>query len=307
VFIGNRAPIKTTLDLIERDLHPFPDPSPNSATASIRTHPKSRTRRSPRLPTKPLVNAMTPMTPPKKAPSNACESQCWAKFMRAIHLLFFVLPLYVFAARSPHLELVKREGLTAHLKITNSSDQITFLSPYIIVEEFYEKPPCEDCAQGWVATRPQSLGKDVSIRDGESHKFIAVTSFLPTRVTVFSANKASPSKDDFKPIKIELPSIERSAIATKTQSNAITELPKAEKKKKILYNLRMIAAAGDQCLMRHGVKSADITFIARDFPDEMKKILVSIDGEDYSKIVYTPDTILSVETKTLGKINYPEK
>ena len=69
----------------------------------------------------------------------------------------------------------------------------------------------------------------------------------------------------------------------------------------------MIAAAGDQCLMRHGVKSADITFIARDFPDEMKKILVSIDGEDYSKIVYTPDTILSVETKTLGKINYPEK
>jgi len=71
VFIGNRAPIKTTLDLIERDLHPFPDPPPNSATASIRTHPKSRTRRSARLPTKPMEAVVTLTTPSAKAAINA--------------------------------------------------------------------------------------------------------------------------------------------------------------------------------------------------------------------------------------------
>lgn len=227
--------------------------------------------------------------------------------MRALHILTFVIPLSCFAAESPHIEFVSREGLTAHLKIINSSDQEAFFSPYIIIEEFYDKPACEGCAKGWIATRPRSLGKDVSVGSGGSYKFDAPTSFRPTRITVFSATTATAKKDDFKPVRIELPAIERTTAAPKTKSEIAAEPTKEEKRKKIVYNLRMIAAAGDQCLLRNGISSADMTVISRDFPDEMKKLLVAIDGEDYSKLVYAPDTTLAVETKTLGTIKYPEK
>lgn len=227
--------------------------------------------------------------------------------MRAFHLLAFVLPLSCFAAELPHLELVSRDGLIAHLKITNSSDQVAFFSPYIVIEEFYDKPACDDCAKGWIATRPRSLGKDVSVVSGGSYKFDAPTSFRPTRITVFSATTAAADKDDFKPVRIELPAIERTTVAPKIKSETLAEPSKEEKITKIVYNLRMIAAAGDQSLMRHGLSSVDMTIISRDFPDEMKKILVAIDGEDYSKLIYTPDTTLAVETKTLGTIKYPEK
>jgi len=227
--------------------------------------------------------------------------------MRAIHILSFVIPLSGFATELPHIELVSREGLTANLRITNSSDQVAFFSPYIVIEEFYDKPACEGCAKGWIATRPGSLGKDVSVESGSSYTFDTPTSFRPTRITVFSASSAVAKKNDYMPVRIELPALERPIAAPRTKPEIPTEPSKEEKIKKIAYNLRMIAAAGDQCLMRHGISSADMNIISREFPDEMKKLLVAIDGEDYSELVYTPNTILRVETKTLGIIKYPAK
>lgn len=227
--------------------------------------------------------------------------------MRAIYILSFVIPLSGFAVELPHIELVSREGLTAHLRITNSSDQVAFFSPYIVIEEFYDKAACGGCAKGWIATRPRSLGKDVSVESGSSYKFDTPTSFRPTRITVFYAPTTVAKKDDYMPVRIELPALARPTGGPRTKNEPPAEPSTEEKRKKIAYNLRMIAAAGDQCLLRHGISSADMTIISRDFPDEMNKILVAIDGEDYSGLVYTSDTILSVETKTLGTIKYPEK
>ncbi len=227
--------------------------------------------------------------------------------MRAIAILSFIVPLSGFAAELPRLELISREGLTAHLRIANASNQRAFFSPYIIIEEFYDKPACEGCAQGWIATRPRPLGEAVSLESGSSYKFDAPTSFRPTRITVFSALSPSTKKDDYTPLRIELPALERPPATSGARNEVSAELSNEEKRKRIVHNLRMIAAAGDQCLLRNGIRSANMTTIVRDFPDEMKKILVAIDGEDYSDIVYTADATLSVDTDTLGRIQYPEK
>jgi hypothetical protein len=225
------------------------------------------------------------------------------------YILVFFVWWTALAGIPPQLELVSRKGLTAHLRITNPNYEKIFLAPYFLIEEYYDVPAVEGGARGWIATRPRALTQDALLEPGDSFSFESPTSMRPTRITAFAAQAPDAKKSDYLPFKIELPAVEKTQVAPKDlphNNTAPAEASDEEKRAKIVENLRMLSAAGEQCLLRHGIQSADISTISRDFPDEMKKILIPLDGEDYSGLVYTYDATLSVKTRTLGIIQYPE-
>jgi hypothetical protein len=123
--------------------------------------------------------------------------------------IFFASAVCGFAVDVPRIEVVRRDGLDARLRFVNAGERELFVSPYYTLEEFHERPACDDCAKGWIATRPRRLasGSDlVRVAGGESLEFDSPLSPLrPTRVSVFVAGSATAKKGEFQSFHIEFP------------------------------------------------------------------------------------------------------
>ncbi|HTB80578.1 MAG TPA: hypothetical protein VK717_06795 [Opitutaceae bacterium] len=79
-------------------------------------------------------------------------------------------------------------------------------------------------------------------------------------------------------------------------------------RQQISDNLREITGAAEQYVLRHRMYGAQkITFkeMLKDFPELTK--LTSIDGENYETLVFDTNKPLSVNTRSLGEIQFPPK
>lgn len=130
--------------------------------------------------------------------------------MRLLTIIIFIaLSAYRSASEAPRIEIIHREATEVRLMFVNDDEKDVFLSPYLMIEEFYERPACDDCATGWIATRPRRLpgGPNlIRVVAGESLEFDSPLSPLrPTRVSVYAAKSASAKKSEFQPIQVEIP------------------------------------------------------------------------------------------------------
>ena len=216
------------------------------------------------------------------------------------YVITLLLLLSTAAGQIVRLESVHEAGLEVRLRISNEGSQDLIMSPVFMIEEFYEKPACDDCAKGWIATRPRSTGASIQVKAGGSSEFSSPRSPRPTRITVFWSESQGP-REKTHSLSIELPGRLLRNAGPEQRSHARAETSKSTKREKIMSNLRLIAAAGEQCTLRTGMSGVDMVVIRREFPEEIAKVS-PIDGEDYSRLVYSHGSVLKVQTQSMGDI-----